>query len=69
MSTVRVAVGEMDAALLPGTESWARLVENLHRAKPGIFLLNELPFGSWLSATSSFDSAAWKQAYYPCDVE
>ena len=29
MSTIRVAVGEMDAALLPGTESWAGLIAEL----------------------------------------
>ena len=37
MSTIRVAVGEMDAALLPGTESWAGLIADLDRAKPDIF--------------------------------
>jgi N-carbamoylputrescine amidase len=62
MSTVRVAVGEMDAALLPGTESWASLIADLDRAKPDIFLLNELPFGPWISAGSSFDPAVWKQS-------
>ena len=62
MSTVRVAVGEMNAALLPGTESWASLVGDLRRARPDIFVFNELPFGPWLSARPSFDSAAWKQS-------
>jgi N-carbamoylputrescine amidase len=62
MSTIRVAVGEMDPALLPGTESWAGLIADLDRAKPDIFLLNELPFGPWLGAGSSFDPAAWKQS-------
>ena len=62
MSTTRVAVGEMDAKLLPGTESWASLIADLDRAQPDIFVLNELPFGPWLSARSSFDPAAWKQS-------
>ena len=43
MSTVRIAVGEMDPTLLPGTDSWAALIADLDRAKPDIFLLNELP--------------------------
>ena len=62
MSTIRVAVGEMDAALLPGTQSWAGLGADLDRAKPDIFVLNELPFGPWLSARSSFDPGSWKQS-------
>ena len=62
MGTVRVAVGEMDPTLLPGTESWAGLVADLDRVKPDIFLLNELPFGPWLSAGPSFDHALWKQS-------
>jgi N-carbamoylputrescine amidase len=62
MGTVRVAAGEMDAALLPGTESWASLVADLDRAKPDIFVLNELPFGPWISASSSFDPVAWRQS-------
>ncbi|MDP3938957.1 MAG: carbon-nitrogen hydrolase family protein [Deltaproteobacteria bacterium] len=52
----------MDAELLPGTESWAKLIAGLGRAQPDIFVLNELPFGPWLSARSSFDPVAWKQS-------
>jgi N-carbamoylputrescine amidase len=52
----------MDAKLLPGTESWAKLIADLDRAQPDIFVLNELPFGPWLSARSSFDPVAWKQS-------
>jgi len=62
VSTIRVAVGEMDAELMPGTESWANLISDLDRAQPDIFVLNELPFGPWLSAGSSFDLSAWKQS-------
>lgn len=61
MSTIRVAVGEMDAVLLPGTESWAGLIADLDRAKPQIFVLNELPFGSWIATGSSFDQAVWRR--------
>jgi N-carbamoylputrescine amidase len=52
----------MDAKLLPGTESWAGLIADLARAQPDIFVLNELPFGPWLAARSSYDPAAWKQS-------
>jgi N-carbamoylputrescine amidase len=62
MSTVRVAVAELDPTLMPGTESWAALAANLERAKSDIFLLGELPFGPWLSANSTFDPTVWKQS-------
>lgn len=62
MSTVRIAVAENDPQLLPGTKSWTRLIEDLNRVKPDIFLLNELPFGPWISTGSTFDHTVWKQS-------
>ena len=62
MTIHRVAVGELDPELRPGTPSWKALIQELERARPDLFVLNELPFGAWLAARESFDPSAWKQS-------
>lgn len=59
MSLSRVAVGEMHPELRPRTEEWERLRRDLARAKPDIFVLNEIPFGPWIAAGAAFDPDRW----------
>ncbi len=46
---MRLAVCEAPAVLLAGDAAWDRLTESVTASAPDIFLLNELPFGSWVS--------------------
>lgn len=60
MAVYRVAVGEIAPELLPGSEAWAGLIHDLERIQPDLFVLNELPFGSWLAARPEYDPDAWR---------
>jgi len=59
MTLCRIAVAEMDPELRPGTDAWRRLIHDLGRVKPDLFVLNELPFGRWMAAGQQFDPAIW----------
>jgi N-carbamoylputrescine amidase len=56
----RVAVTESDPELRPRTEAWSRLIRDLERARPDLFVLNELSFGPWIAAKERFDPDLWK---------
>lgn len=60
MAIVRLAVGEFHPELRPATPAWERLRRELERGQPDILLLNELPFGRWLSTSDTFDSEMWQ---------
>lgn len=47
---VRVAACEAQAGMLPESEDWQLLARRVRWAKPDIVLLNEMPFGPWISA-------------------
>ena len=47
---MKLAVCEAAPQMLYGDEDWNRLVELSRRYQPDILLLNEMPFGRWLSA-------------------
>lgn len=58
----RVAVVEADPQLLPQTESWEWLTQQITEADPDLLVLNELPFGAWLPEAESFDEGAFAQS-------
>ncbi|MDH5803770.1 MAG: carbon-nitrogen hydrolase family protein [Gemmatimonadota bacterium] len=47
---VRLAVCEAPTGMMPGDASWKNLASDAAACKSDIFLLNEIPFGPWLSA-------------------
>ena len=59
MGKIRVAVCESYSELKVGSKEWKTLAASVSKAKPDVFLLNELPFGVWISAGSSFEADAW----------
>jgi N-carbamoylputrescine amidase len=44
----------------PGSAEWDALCESVSLESPELFLLNEMPFGPWISADPVFDAATWK---------
>lgn len=46
---MRLAVCEAPAVMQAGDAGWVTLVERSVSTAPGLFLLNEMPFGSWIS--------------------
>jgi N-carbamoylputrescine amidase len=62
MSQVRVAVGEMPPNLEAGTDEWKALIYQLAATEADIFVLNELPFGSWIACHPEFDEDTAKRS-------
>jgi N-carbamoylputrescine amidase len=59
-STFKVGVCEVHPELAPGTAEWAALCAAVSPQAPDLLLLNEMPFGPWLSAGEAFDEAEWE---------
>ncbi len=47
---MRLAVCEAPAQMTPGSSDWQRLAHKVNSHMPDVFLLNEMPFGHWISA-------------------
>lgn len=60
MSIHRIAVCEAAPELQPGSDAWVRMREALTRLTPELLVLNELPFGRWISAGERFEPDVWK---------
>jgi N-carbamoylputrescine amidase len=54
---MKLAVCEAPAALVVGDAGWDRLVELTKSTEPDILLLNEMPFGTWVSVGRERDAA------------
>ena len=61
-SKFKVAVCEAPAELEAGSAAWTDLCEAVSRQAPDLLLLNEMPFGSWVSAGEAFEEAAWRRS-------
>lgn len=64
----RVAVVEADPELLPQTESWEWLTQQITGADVDLLVLNELPFGAWLPEAKSFDEGAFARSIVDHDA-
>ena len=58
---LKVGVCEAAPEMEPRAESWARLTGLVRDAEIDVFLINEMPFGPWLSAGESFDLSSWRK--------
>lgn len=54
---MKLAVCESPAAMLVDDSGWNRLVKQCESAEPDLLLLNEMPFGRWISVGEKRDSA------------
>jgi N-carbamoylputrescine amidase len=55
-------VCEVAPELTPGSTAWTQLVERVRRVSPDLLLLNEMPFGPWISAGDRFAAGAWDRS-------
>ena len=62
----RVAIVEWQDGLLPGTDEWQRIQEQIDVLGPDILVTNEMPFGNWLPREKTFDlerAAGWARLH------
>lgn len=52
---MKVAICESSPDMVVGDESWQQLVSDVRAAEPDLLLLNEMPFGKWVSALPEQD--------------
>jgi len=52
---MRMAVCEAAPQMLHGDDQWQRLAELSKKQRPDVFLLNEMPFGRWVSSGAKPD--------------
>jgi N-carbamoylputrescine amidase len=62
MTKLKVGICECPTELSPESDAWKRLCESVSREAPDFFLLNEMPFGSWIAAGSTFDETRWNES-------
>ena len=57
---LKVGVCECSPEMRPGSSEWDALCRSVSRESPDLFLLNEMPFGAWISSAPKFDADTWK---------
>jgi N-carbamoylputrescine amidase len=65
MAKLKIGVCECPTELVAGSAEWNDLARAVSREAPDLFLLNEMPFGSWLAAEETFDGRKWRES---CDL-
>jgi N-carbamoylputrescine amidase len=61
MKKLNVGVCELGSEMESGSEAWKEFARSVRDAQLDLFLINEMPFGGWVSAGERFDPATWKQ--------
>jgi len=59
---ITVAVCENPPELVADSADWSALCGLVKVLAPQLFLMNELPFGSWISAGKKFLAASWEKS-------
>jgi N-carbamoylputrescine amidase len=62
MTKLKVGICELPTDVSPQSDAWKRLCETVSREAPHLFLLNEMPFGSWIAAGDTFDETHWNES-------
>lgn len=62
MARLKVGVCECSPELAPGSSEWSDLCRVVSREAPGLFLLNEMPFGPWISSGQAFNLENWRES-------
>ncbi|MFH1572431.1 MAG: nitrilase-related carbon-nitrogen hydrolase, partial [Acidobacteriota bacterium] len=60
---MRIAVCEAHPEMLPGSKEWRDLAARVRAGAPDLFLLNEMPFGPWISAGERPDPAVVEESH------
>jgi len=61
MSKLKVGVCECSPEMMPGSREWRELCRAVERESPDFFLLNEMPFGPWISSGTTFVETIWAE--------
>ncbi len=59
---LKVGVCESGPEMEPGSLAWKDLAEEVREAKLDVFLINEMPFGPWVSAGEVYDPNIWSRS-------
>ncbi len=62
---MKVGICELHPEMTPGSEAWSRFASHVREEGPDVFLLNEMPFRSWISAGEEVVPETWNAA---CDA-
>ena len=54
-SAPSIAICQLPDGLTHDSLPWARFMRRVEKAQPDVILLNEMPFGPWVSREASFD--------------
>src|SRR6185295_12143379 len=46
------------------SNDWAQICAVVSREAPHLFLLNEMPFGAWISSGDAFDERVWNESCF-----
>ena len=55
MNTMKIAICQLPNELSHDGLDWKRFVRRIERAQPDVTVLNEIPFGPWISREPAFD--------------
>ena len=62
MTTYKAGVCQLTTDLIVESDAWRTLCATVSREATHLFLLNEMPFGSWIAAGDRFDEATWRES-------
>ena len=65
MAKITVGVCEAPPAMEPGSQEWNILARSVRESSVDVFLINEMPFGPWISAGETFNADVWIQS---CEI-
>ena len=54
---MRICMMEGPADLRPEGATWDGIADRIHELAPDLLVTNEMPFGQWLAASSTYDPA------------
>jgi N-carbamoylputrescine amidase len=58
---MKIAFVQWSDGLLPYSAAWQDIVQHIHAAAPDLLVTNEMPFGTWLPVSSTYDALAANQ--------
>ncbi len=59
---MRVGFVQWPDGLIPDTDIWSALADDVRRSAPEVLITNEMPFGPWLAASPKFDVERAKES-------
>lgn len=62
MTIFKVGVSELPPDLAAPSGEWSKVSACVAREAPYLFLLNEMPFGGWISSLDTFDERVWTES-------